>query len=286
MRSGRGAHHPAQGSGRHSLAWAANLAIDPEASDLPQLDRAGLEWALQNLRSSSTSLNRQLERLATSQQQSETGERALQQQLTTSRGQAEQRCASLGSNDPAAELEQRQAQALTLLQSRFHEAQSRLANRYSEPLREAIGPYLATLTTTPLQPLLAFDPQQGFQDLQLRQGSEAYDFDRLSGGMCEQLAAGRRPALAEVLHPAYASGLPLVFDDAFTNSDRERLVGLKHMLRRGMEQGIQILLLSCQPQDYRDLDAAGSQQKAPGERINGGEQQRNLPDDVMWVQLS
>ena len=89
-----------------------------------------------------------------------------------------------------------------------------------------------------------------------------------------------------MLHPAYASGLPLVFDDAFTNSDRERLVGPKHMLRRGMEQGIQILLLSCQPQDYRDLDAAGSQQKAPGERINGGEQQRNLPDDVMWVQLS
>ena len=372
-----------------ALASAANLAVDPEASDLLRLDRAGLELALQNLRSSSTSLNRQLEQLATSQQQSAARERALQQQLTasrgqldqlagslqglaarlaeaeqqsgpaevlasqlqeleadlrhrqalqdrleaehtglagaanpngaeaiatalqqleaekdsllTSRGQAEQRCASLGANDPAAELEQRQAaweaaaeeraslerqaQALTLLQSRFHEAQSRLANRYSEPLREAIGPYLATLATTPLQPLLAFDPQQGFQDLQLRQGSEAYSFDRLSGGMREQLAAALRLALAEVLHPAYDHCLPLVFDDAFTNSDRDRLIGLKRMLRRGMEQGIQILLLSCHPQDYRDLDTAGSQQKAPGERINGGEPQGDLPDEVAWVQL-
>jgi hypothetical protein len=370
-------------------AALANLAPDPEATDLLQLDRAGLELALQTLRSSSSGLNQELEQLTASQQLSEAREHALQQQLTasrgrldqlagslqglaarlaeaeqqsgsaeslasqleeleadlrhrqaqldtldaehtnlggagdpngaeaiaaalqeleaekdsllTSRGQAEQRCASLGANDPAAELEQRQAaweaaaeeraslelqgQALTLLQNHFHEAQSRLANRYSEPLREAIGPYLATLAATPLQPLLAFDPQQGFQDLQLRQGSEAYGFDRLSGGMREQLAAALRLALAEVLHPAYDHCLPLVFDDAFTNSDRERLIGLKRMLRRGMEQGIQILLLSCHPQDYRDLDVAGTQQKTPDERVNGGEQERELPNEVVRVQL-
>jgi DNA repair exonuclease SbcCD ATPase subunit len=372
-----------------ALASLAHLAPDPEATDLLQLDRAGLELALQTLRSSSNGLNQELEQLTASQQLSEARERALQQQLTasrgrldqlagslqglaarlaeaeqqsgsaeslasqleeleadlrhrqaqldqldaehsnlggagdpngaeaiaaalqqleaekdsllTSRGQAEQRCASLGANDPAAELEQRQAaweaaaeeraslelqgQALTLLQNHFHEAQSRLANRYSEPLREAIGPYLATLAATPLQPLLAFDPQQGFQDLQLRQGSETYGFDRLSGGMREQLAAALRLALAEVLHPAYDHCLPLVFDDAFTNSDRERLIGLKRMLRRGMEQGIQILLLSCHPQDYRDLDVASTQQKTPDERVNGGEQQRELPNEVVRVQL-
>jgi chromosome segregation ATPase len=370
-------------------AALANLAPDPEAADLLQLDRASLELALQTLRSSSSSLNHALEQLAGRQQQTEARERALQHQLTTSRGrldqlagslqglsarlaeaeqqsgpaealasqleeletnlqhrqaqldrleaehtslggtadpnsaealatalqqldaekdslltsrgQADQRCASLGANDPAAELEQRQAaweaaaeeraslerqaQALTLLQNHFHEAQSRLANRYSEPLREAIGPYLAALSSTPLQPLLAFDPQQGFQDLQLRQGSEAYGFDRLSGGMREQLAAALRLALAEVLHPAYDHCLPLVFDDAFTNSDRERLIGLKRMLRRGMEQGIQILLLSCHPQDYGDLDLADSQQKTPDDHGLGGEQLRELANDVVQIQL-
>jgi hypothetical protein len=132
---------------------------------------------------------------------------------------------------------------------------------------------------------LAFDPQQGFQDLQLRQGSEAHDFDRLSGGMREQLTAALRRRWRRCCTPpttiAYRWCLTMPSPTATANAWWG-----SNMLRRGMEQGIQILLLSCHPQDYRDLDAAGSQQKAPGERINGGEQQRNLPDDVMWVQLS
>jgi uncharacterized protein YhaN len=44
-----------------------------------------------------------------------------------------------------------------------------------------------------------------------------------------------------------------VFDDAFTNSDPERLSGLGEMLRKGSEAGIQIVLLSCNPRDYAHL---------------------------------
>ena len=190
-------------------------------------------------------------------------------QLLSQRGQAEQRCQSLGAINPIAELEQRQAaweeadaerqslerrgRALQLLLERFHSAQSTLARRYSEPLQQAIGPYLAALAAHPHQPLLGFDPQQGFQDLQLRQGDEAFAFERLSGGMREQLSAAVRLALAEVLKPAYDNILPLVFDDAFVNSDRERLAGLRQMLQRGMQQNIQLLLLSCHPEDYLAL---------------------------------
>jgi uncharacterized protein YhaN len=47
--------------------------------------------------------------------------------------------------------------------------------------------------------------------------------------------------------------LPLVFDDAFTNSDPERLLGLGEMLRKGSEAGIQIVLLSCNSRDYAHL---------------------------------
>ncbi len=157
-------------------------------------------------------------------------------QLLSQRGQAEQRCQSLGAINPVAELEQRQAalaeadaerqsleqrgQALQLLLERFYSEQSHLANRYSEPLRAAIAPYLAEFATDPQQPLLAFDPQQGFHELQLRQGDEAFAFERLSGGMREQLSAAVRLAMAQVLKPAYDDVLPLVFDDAFTNSDR------------------------------------------------------------------
>jgi uncharacterized protein YhaN len=56
-----------------------------------------------------------------------------------------------------------------------------------------------------------------------------------------------------VLVPAYDGALPMVFDDAFTNSDPERIEGLKRMLERASAKGVQVLLLSCTPNDYSDL---------------------------------
>ncbi len=220
-------------------------------------------------------------------------EHAVQQkdQLLSERGQCEQHCISLGSSNPAAELELAQAQledalrerkrleqegrALLLLQERFHQAQTELANRYSEPLRMAMNPYLELLVGEPQQALLSFDPQVGFNKLQLLQQQEAYDFDRLSGGMREQMAGALRLAMAEVLQGAYDGVLPLVFDDAFTNTDRDRLQLLQRMLERGMEQGVQIVLLSCHPEDYRSswfeqgATAGTSAQKNPPELIGG-----------------
>ena len=73
--------------------------------------------------------------------------------------------------------------------------------------------------------------------------------------MREQLAAALRLALAEVLQPAYDNCLPLIFDDAFTNSDQQRLQGLQQMLRRGVDNGLQLILLSCKPDDYQALAA-------------------------------
>jgi DNA repair exonuclease SbcCD ATPase subunit len=218
--------------------------------------------------------------------------RALDQekdQLLSERGQAEQLCSSLGASNPLEELEQRQAawedavqehqrlhrqgQALQLLQERFHQAKQALADRYSEPLQAAIRPYLHLLqgngagTPTALDPELGFDPQQGFDKLQLRQGPEAYAFERLSGGMREQFSAAVRLAMAELLMPAYNNCLPLVFDDAFSNSDRERLLGLERMLQRALQQGLQLVLFTCQPENYStELSQA---EKNPPESIEG-----------------
>ena len=154
---------------------------------------------------------------------------------------------------------------------RFHQAQSNLASRYSEPLQAAITPYLSALSIGESrdlqQPLVAFDPQQGFHNLQLHQGEEAFAFERLSGGMREQMAAAVRLAMAELLKPAYGDVLPLVFDDAFTNSDRQRQIGLKEMLQHGIDQGIQIVLLTCHSDDYRSL--LNEEQKKSPEVIGG-----------------
>ena len=224
-------------------------------------------------------------------------------QLLSQRGQAEQRCQSLGALNPEAELEQaqavweetqaerqrleRQGQALQLLQERFHRAQAELANRYSEPLREAIRPYLEALASDPGVPLLGFDPQQGFQDLQLRQRGEAYGFTQLSGGMREQLAAALRLAMAEVLLPAYDHGLPLVFDDAFTQSDPQRLQGLKRMLQHGMQQGLQLVVLSCQPGTLKTglLDPTSTNGGGKGEQ-SGDAAPVDQARDVVSIQLS
>jgi len=189
--------------------------------------------------------------------------------LLTAKGHNEQLCLSLSAIDPQAEVAQRraeceaaeaeserihqQADAWSLLQTLLHQARREIAERYSEPLGHAIGRYLTDLGPTQQQVSLGFDPKAGFGALQLQQGEQCFDFEELSGGMREQLAAALRLAMAEVLQPAYDNSLPLVFDDAFTNSDPERLSGLGEMLRKGSEAGIQIVLLSCNPRDYAPL---------------------------------
>ena len=81
------------------------------------------------------------------------------------------------------------------------------------------------------------------------------DFDKLSGGTKEQMAAAVRLAMAEVLAPAYGGHLPMVFDDAFAYSDKDRLKALPDMLYSAAERGLQIILLSCTPQEYGNLGA-------------------------------
>jgi chromosome segregation ATPase len=80
--------------------------------------------------------------------------------LLTERGQHEERCQSLGATDPAAAVEQglaeaenaaadcraieHQARALQLLVGLFQQARKELSERYSDPLRLAIGTYLGS----------------------------------------------------------------------------------------------------------------------------------------------
>ncbi|MEB3207483.1 MAG: AAA family ATPase [Synechococcus sp.] len=189
--------------------------------------------------------------------------------LLTSRGQNEQLCLSLSVEDPAAAVEQclarlesaqgereaieRQTLALQILQSLFHRARQEFSQRYREPLEEAIGPYLEDLDSRDQQVHLDFDPKRGFGDFELQQGIQRYGFEQLSGGMREQLATALRLALAEVLLPGYDGCLPLIFDDAFTNSDPRRLGGLHRMLGRGLAKGAQIILLSCNPAEYQEF---------------------------------
>jgi uncharacterized protein YhaN len=189
-----------------------------------------------------------------------------QEQLLDQRGAAKQRCDSISAEDPFAAVEQAQLQlelaeadhrqmvrlteAHTLLQQLFQKAQSDLSSRYSQPLALAIDSYLSPLVPDGLAARLSYDPNQGLQGLQFRRGQEFYDFDALSGGMREQLAAALRLSMADVLKDAHDGCLPLVFDDAFTNSDPGRIDLVKRMLDTAVERGLQVILLTCDPQAY------------------------------------
>ena len=126
--------------------------------------------------------------------------------LLTAKGHNEQLCLSLSAIDPQAEVAQRQAEleaaeaererihqqadAWVLLQTLLHQARREIAERYSEPLGQAIGRYLTDLGPTPQQVALGFDPKAGFGAMQLQQGEQCFYFEELSGGMRERW---RRP---------------------------------------------------------------------------------------------
>ncbi|MEB3235470.1 MAG: hypothetical protein VKM98_08585, partial [Cyanobacteriota bacterium] len=208
--------------------------------------------------------------------------------LLSRRGQQEQLCRSLGSLDPVAAVEQAQASweqaqaerqrleqrtaALQRLLEAFQGAQQQAADQYCLPLQTALQGYLDALQLpSAMAAQMGYDPQQGFGDLQLQQGNQSFDFEQLSGGMREQLAAALRLALAEVLLGAYDGCLPLVFDDAFSNSDPDRRGGVQRMLQRGVSRGLQIVMLSCTPDDFAALAAS------PGRRLQLGATQSSQP---------
>lgn len=195
-----------------------------------------------------------------------------QEQLLDQRGAAKQRCDTISSENPYAALEQAQLQLETaeadhrhlvrlteahqLLQQLFQDVQADLSSRYSEPLARAIGDYLKPLVPDGQAARLSYDQSKGFQGLQLRRGQEFYDFDALSGGMREQLAAALRLSMADVLKDAHDGCLPLVFDDAFTNSDPERVELVKRMLGTAVDRGLQVILLTCDPAAYGSFSDA------------------------------
>ena len=190
--------------------------------------------------------------------------------LQQRRGALQQHCNTISETDPHARLEQAEARleqasedaaernrliaAQQRLKALFTDAQQTLAERYTQPLAEAIGDYLKPLLVTDGAPGSAcgldYDSQGRLSGLRLRRGVEQYRVAELSGGMREQLMAALRLSMADVLKDHHDGCLPLVFDDAFTNSDPARVDMVKQMLTVAVERGLQVILLTCDPNPY------------------------------------
>ena len=198
-----------------------------------------------------------------------------EREATEARIRAESRLHGDGQVDLQAELEQKQAELesrledqerlekeagmLTLLRRLLEEEQNAMATQYTAPLTERIGRYLAEVFPDAPQTSLSYDARSGFKELQWRLGDQAaFGFDVLSTGAREQFAAALRVTMAEVLAEAYDGTLPVLFDDAFANSDPERQAGVYRMLQQAADQGLQVILLTCDPERSQGIERASN----------------------------
>ena len=198
-----------------------------------------------------------------------------EREATEARIRAESRLHGDGQLDLQAELEQKQAELesrledqerlekeagmLTLLRRLLEEEQNAMATQYTAPLTERIGRYLAEVFPDAPQTSLSYDARSGFKELQWRLGDQAaFGFDVLSTGAREQFAAALRVTMAEVLAEAYDGTLPVLFDDAFANSDPERQAGVYRMLQQAADQGLQVILLTCDPERSQGIERASN----------------------------
>lgn len=146
------------------------------------------------------------------------------------------------------------AEARQLLLRRFQEARRDLSRRYSMPLRQSINRLMAPLLLEASDACeLNVDPTDGLNALRLQRSGRSFDFAQLSGGMKEQLNAALRLAMADTLRSSHDGCLPLLFDDAFTNTDPKRLDSVLMMLRQAVDLGLQVVVLSCDPDPYREI---------------------------------
>ena len=149
----------------------------------------------------------------------------------------------------------RHADAIALLDSLFSTEQQALTDQLTKPLADKVSGYLQCL----------FGPAAGarvvltdgaFESLTLiRPETDAFEFSALSVGTQEQTAVAFRFAMAEILAQDHDGCLPVFLDDAFTNSDAARVASLQRMLDLAATRGLQIIVLSCSPQDYASLGA-------------------------------
>jgi DNA repair exonuclease SbcCD ATPase subunit len=159
-----------------------------------------------------------------------------------------------------AEIEQR-AHAVRHLRNLFENRRQEMAALVAAPLCAKVNEYLDSLFG-PGNQVSITKANEKFADLTVARptaGGIEFPFDVLSGGTREQVAATWRLAMAEVL--AAGSGdaapadacLPMVFDDAFVNSDPQRIEAVLRVLYLASRRGLQIIVLSCNPKEYANF---------------------------------
>jgi DNA repair exonuclease SbcCD ATPase subunit len=150
-----------------------------------------------------------------------------------------------------------QAEAIKYLAELGTGLQKEISKQINRPLEEKAKAYLETV----FGPGVTVSLSEGIQTHETpsieigRPGIGRFSFSELSGGAHEQVGVALRLAMAEVLAEGYGGSLPIVLDDAFVNSDPDRVKALHRMLYLAAQHELQVIVLTCNPADYDTLGA-------------------------------
>ena len=182
---------------------------------------------------------------------------------------------SSGNQDPESELKQaiadadrqqqrfnqlnQQAEVRRHLLEKLRAARQATTAALAKPLEDAVSPYLRLIfggSRAQLQWSDDGSQLEGFRLDRTDKQQGLHSFEKLSHGTREQVALALRLAMAQLLAADHDNCLPIVLDDAFTNADKERIEKLKNLLFQASQKGLQIILLSCHPENYNGLSAS------------------------------
>ena len=152
----------------------------------------------------------------------------------------------------------REGEAVKLLATLFSEKKREVESQFVAPLTNRVAGYLERLYGEGTAVGVEYAGGR-FSRLSLTRrgvGNATFDFSQLSSGAKEQVAAAFRLAMAEVLAEDHDGCLPVVFDDAFVNSDADRQRALQRLLDLAATRGLQVIVLACRAESYATLGAA------------------------------
>ena len=212
-------------------------------------------------------LQRELERLQRVLTQTEQKQRDAETRLAVARNTL----TLDGSTDPDAELlqakvrhalaaeakdrEQRHADSISLLHRLFQDSQSAISESVTQPIADRVTGYLECLFGRGVRVKVDLASAASASLELTRPDTPSFDFDSLSGGAKEQVATAVRLATAEILAADHDGCLPLVLDDAFAYADNDRIQALQSMLDLAAVRGLQVIVLTCTPDQYTGLGA-------------------------------
>lgn len=152
----------------------------------------------------------------------------------------------------------RQGEVRLYLLKRLQAARKEATDALTKPLEEAVTPYLQNIFGASRARIRWSADSNALDSFELDRTTQSgglFPFAQLSHGTREQAGLALRLAMAGILAQDHDQCLPLVLDDAFTHADRQRIEKLKTLLFQGSQKGLQIILLTCHPENYNGLGA-------------------------------